>query len=359
MSMNNLLIENETVWQRLKNETRPIIMYGMGDGAEKILNVFKLYDIKIKDIFASDQFVRGHSFARIKVKKFSEIQQLYDDFIIVIAFASQRDDVLSTFAALDNKYDVVVPDVPVSGGGVFDIAFFQNHQKEIQEVYNMFEDDISRQTYIDTINYKISGKLSYLKHSETDKACVFTEILKPQKNETFIDLGAYNGDTIRELLSFTDGEFENIVAFEPDGKTFKKLKKYCDEKLKGRVEIYNAAAWDSEDTLLFAAKAGRNSTFDMLCGVETKTLSVDHVLNGRKATLIKMDVEGAEKEAITGAAHTIRDFTPKLNIAVYHRNDDIFAIPLQLHKINQNYKFYLRHHPYVPSWDTNLYAIPR
>lgn len=74
-------------------------------------------------------------------------------------------------------------------------------------------------------------------------------------------------------------------------------------------------------------------------------------------TYLKMDVEGAEREAIAGAEKTIRQYAPKLNIAAYHRSEDFFQLLLLIHALQPSYRLYLRHHPYVPAWDTNLYAI--
>ena len=62
-------------------------------------------------------------------------------------------------------------------------------------------------------------------------------------------------------------------------------------------------------------------------------------------------------QAIAGAAQTIRQHRPKLNIAAYHKNEDFFQLPLLVHTLCPDYRLYLRHHPYVPAWDTNLYAV--
>ena len=71
-----------------------------------------------------------------------------------------------------------------------------------------------------------------------------------------------------------------------------------------------------------------------------------------------MDVEGFEREAIWGAAQTIAHYTPKLMISLYHRNEDIFELPLLIKMLNPNYKLYIRHQLYIPAWETNLYAVP-
>jgi len=70
-----------------------------------------------------------------------------------------------------------------------------------------------------------------------------------------------------------------------------------------------------------------------------------------------MDIEGAEYQAIKGAENTIRRHSPKLMISLYHRNEDMFKLPLLIHSINPDYKFFIRHQLYIPAWETNLYCI--
>ena len=86
--------------------------------------------------------------------------------------------------------------------------------------------------------------------------------------------------------------------------------------------------------------------------------SVDSILGKRSATIIKMDVEGFEREAIWGSAINIAHNTPKMMVSLYHRNEDIFELPLLIKKLNPAYKLYIRHQLYIPAWETNLYATP-
>lgn len=91
--------------------------------------------------------------------------------------------------------------------------------------------------------------------------------------------------------------------------------------------------------------------------VETALLSVDKAVE-EQATLIKLDVEGSEREAITGAQRQIAGGADVIS-ALYHRSEDLFAIPLQLKEINPELKFYVRHQLYIPAWETNLYAVAK
>lgn len=346
----------ETVWDKLKKDKRPILLYGMGDGADKILKVFESYEIKASGVFASDEFVRGHDFAGFPVRTLAQTIDIFgQDIVIVISFASQRAEVLKKMYELNSKFDVVAPDVPVAGNGVFNLEFAKAYEKEFDKVFELLADERSKQVLDNMICFKLTGKIEYLRQGEDDKNEIFTDILKPTINEHFVDLGAYNGDTIRELLSYTNGKFASITALEPDKRNFRKLAKYAEENLSGDIVLENGGVWDSDCVLTFAAKAGRNSKVSSK-GIETNMRSVDSVLAGKECTFLKMDVEGSEKEAILGARNTIQKWKPKLNIAAYHRNEDLFALILQIYEICKEYKFYLRHHPYVPAWDINLYA---
>lgn len=352
------LHETESVWTRLQRETRPIVLYGMGDGADKILRVFAEKQISASGVFASDEFVRGHRFAGFPVRTLSQIiEEFGQDIVIVLSFASQRPELLARFYELDTQFDLVAPDVPVAGEGLFDLKFVEQHAAELQEAYGYLADETARQVFSDIVNFKVSGKIAYLRHCETNKQEVFSSVLQPRTKEHFVDLGAYNGDTIRELLSYTGGAYASITALEPDRRNFRKLKKYAEEQLDAaRVQLVQAGSWFEDTELTFAAKAGRNSALSAQ-GVRTQMRTVDSVLDGAPCTLLKLDVEGAEHQALLGAQETIRRYRPRLNVACYHRNEDLFDLPRQLKDLCPTYQLYLRHHPYVPAWDVNLYAV--
>ena len=353
----DFLSVEQSVWCRLQEETRPIALYGMGDGADKILAQFDRLGIRASAVFASDEFARGNLFHGFCVRKLSDtVAELGEDIVIVIAFASQRHEVLQLMYALEDKYDVVAPDVPVVEGPLFDEDFVRAHQDEMQCAYDLLADDLSREVFLDTVRFKLSGKMEYLRHSESDKDEVFHNLLRPTVEEHFSDLGAYNGDTIRELLHYTDGKFASVIALEPDRRSFRKLDEWASANITGDVTLVQAGAWNEDTVKCFTDQAGRQSRVAGQ-GKETQMRALDSVLSGRACTYLKMDVEGAEREAIAGAENTIRQYAPKLNIAAYHRSEDFFQLLLLIHALQPSYRLYLRHHPYVPAWDTNLYAI--
>lgn len=348
------ITEKQSCWERLKIEKRPIFIYGMGDGALKIMSVFRSKNIALSGIFASDDFVRGHSFEGYHVHKLSEIEESIDDFVVVLAFAAGYQEIVDKIYNIASQHTLYVPDVPVTGSGLFDYNYCLENAEKFQMVYDSLADDYSRKVYANIINFKISGKIEYLSAVTTQKSEIYKKIIKPSLNEVYVDLGAYNGDTIRELMEFTHGKYASVYALEPDKKNFKKLAKFVDGMK--HIYAYNSAAWCKDTELPFASKAGRQSSISADASTMINARSVDSILNGKAATLIKMDVEGFEREAIWGASNTISKFSPKLMISLYHRNEDIFELPLLIHKLNPNYKIYIRHQLYIPAWETNLYA---
>ncbi|MBQ8825422.1 MAG: FkbM family methyltransferase [Ruminococcus sp.] len=354
--MLSFITEKLTAWEKLQAEERPIFIYGMGDGAEKIMRVFREKKIPLAGIFASDDFVRGHSFAGYKVRKLSEIEEQVDDFVVVLAFAAGYQSLVDKIIEIGKKHTLLVPDVPVAGGGLFTYEYCLEHAEELQTVYDMLADEYSKKVYANIINFKISGKIHYLMEVTTPKAEIYRKVIHLTPNEVYVDLGAYNGDTIREVLQFTRDKYIRIYAIEPDRKNYKKLIKYTDGM--PNVYTYNAVAWCTDTEVPFATKAGRQSAVSAF-GQTVPAIAVDSVLQGKVATLIKMDVEGCEREALWGCAQTIAHYNPKLMVSLYHRNEDMFSLPLLIQKLNPNYDIYIRHQLYIPAWETNLYAVPK
>ena len=324
----------------------------MGNGGDKIFELCDKIGVKISDVYASDEFVRGHSFHDIRVKKYSEIESLYDDFVILLGFAVFRDDLMQRVDSMARTHTLYVPDVPLFGANVFDIDFFNAHYDEIERTYGLLADDISKQTFVDIINAKLSGSYSLLRRCEVDREDVFRDIIHLGNHEKYIDLGAYDGDTIEEFLSHTGGRYSRITAFEPDEKNMKKLSyKYGPLD---NCRLYPYASWSGDAVMHFSGNGGRMSSLSDI-GAQVQARAVDSVC--MSATYIKMDVEGAEYETLFGCRRIITHSHPALAVSAYHRSEDIFRLPLLINEIEPKYKIYLRHHRYVPAWETNLYCV--
>lgn len=354
------------LWEYLRFVNRPIVLYGMGDGAEKIAAVLGSKGLEVEEIMASDDFVRGQSFLGHRVKTLSEIDRDYGgDAIILISFGTHIPDVMKhIYEIKKQRPEIFAPCVPVAGDTLFDLEFARAHKTELQSVYKMLADEQSKKVFENVIRYKLSGDFDLLRDIESPSEEKF-DLLNIGTEETYVDLGAYDGDTLVEFLNETSMQFRKLYAMEPDSKSCRKLKRRLYMLTPAVFECFNCGAWSENTTAVFSLNGGRGSRAVKDGEAprrpsrirEVKMMTVDSMLRGNEATYIKIDVEGNEREALRGAEHTIAEFKPKLNIALYHRSEDMYELPLLIAKLNKKYKFYMRHHPYIPDWDTNLYCI--
>ena len=348
--MLDFMSEKKSSWEKIQESGLPVVVYGMGNGADKVIDEFIRLGISVKGVTASDNFVRGQSFRGYKVTKLSDFD---GEFIVAVAFASCVPEVMNHIFSLQNKHRVIVPCVPVFGDDIFNREFIENNKDKLISAYGLFEDE-SKKTFAGCIDFIFGGELDKLKEITTDKDEVFENIIKFDDEESYLDLGAYRGDTVEEFLKYCNWKYSDITALEPDVRTYKKLCDYL--KNIPKSVACQKAVYSENKTIVFSNKAGRQSAISSK-GTEIDAITVDTICKDKNITYIKMDVEGAEAEAIDGAEETLRNKKPKLNIALYHRSVDIFELPLKIASINNNYKFYIRRHPYIPCWDMNLYCI--
>ena len=359
----NLTLPSRDLWEYLKATDKTVVMYGMGNGADKILRICERYGITVADFFASDGFVRGHSFHGKTVLSYSAVKEKYgaENIIVLLSFASSLPNVLDTIKTVAAECELYAPDVAVCGDTLFDLEFFNANKQSFETVYGLLADSESRKIYENVILYKLTGRIDFLDKAVSDKTAVYKELLRAQDFAISADLGAYNGDTIRELMPYAPS-LEKIYAFEPDRRSFRKLSDFC-ATLSDTPQIIpvNAAAWSENTTLTFGDEGNRNSG---ICAVgkgaksvEVNAQSLDNILCAERVDYIKYDVEGAEREALIGSSKTILAHRPALLVSVYHRSEDMFALPLQIHELRPDYKFYLRRYPYIPAWDLNLICV--
>ncbi len=359
----NLMLPENDLWTHLKTTDKTIVMYGMGNGADKILAVCERFGIEVSDFFASDGFVRGHSFHSKTVLSYSAVKEKYgtENIIVLLSFASSLPDVMDNIRRIASECELYAPDVPVCESELFDRVFFEKNKDKFNAAYELLSDEESRRIYENVILYKLTGNIRYLDKAVCSKDTVYRELLCASGFKCTADLGAYNGDTIRELIPYSPS-LKKVFAFEPDRRSFRKLNDYCTTvNYLPEIITVNAAAWSEETLLKFGDEGNRNSG---ICanGKGAKTVEVqanflDNVLCGERVDYIKYDVEGAESEAIIGSEKSILTHRPKLLISAYHRSEDIFALPLQIHALRPDYNLYLRRYPYIPAWDLNLICV--
>ena len=353
-------LDTPDLFMRLAAERPAVLLYGMGNGADKIIAELESRGVPVAGVFASDGFVRGQIFHGMRVRSFSEIRAAYDPHgtVILLSFGSARPEVLESICRVAEAFPLLVPDMPVCGGPLFDSAFARAHAEEIAAARALLADEPSRELYDRILSFRLSGSLTTLLEAVSHESA--WDILKrsPVTVRRIADLGAYTGDSAREAMAHFPLEF--ILAAEPDRRNFKKLSAWREGVADCTVECHMVAVCDRVGEAAFDASGNRNAG---LCtgraATTVATATPDSLLQGRAVDYIKYDVEGAEQQALLGTAESIRAHRPALRVAAYHRSADLFEIPLLLARLCENYDLYLTRERSVPAWDIDVVAIPR
>lgn len=99
------------------------------------------------------------------------------------------------------------------------------------------------------------GELDTLRNITTPKSEAFKGFFKPRSDEDYLDLGAYRGDTVDELLRYSGGSYGSITALEPDKKTFAKLTAHLDRD--GELHVASKAIASHGGVVGFSGAAGQ------------------------------------------------------------------------------------------------------
>ncbi|MDR0735674.1 MAG: FkbM family methyltransferase [Zoogloeaceae bacterium] len=169
-----------------------------------------------------------------------------------------------------------------------------------------------------------------------------------------IDCGAFNGDSLKHLAK-GGYDFASIAAFEPDAKNFCQLVR--ESEYYENIVCFPCALGSQTEVLRLSAMANTASHISSTGTQHVQCVTLDEVLPSFAPNLIKMDIEGAELEALRGAYRLISRHRPGLAISVYHTPGHLWQIPLLLHDWNLGYRFYLRGHAHN-SFELVLYALP-
>ena len=190
---------------------------------------------------------------------------------------------------------------------------------------------------------------------------IYFDLLEPHTYEVFADVGAYDGKSTYDFFEWC-GMSGNSKAFvfEPNEdmknaivRTIQKGKDY---------KIVQAGAWDRNTRLGFVKSNKADSSHvvedeeTIENGIDVVSLDTYFESEAVLPTYIKMDIEGAEFNALIGAKKIISEHKPRLAISIYHKQEDLWVLPNLLLDFCPDYKFYVRHYTMAHA-DTVLYAV--
>ncbi|CAM4092731.1 FkbM family methyltransferase [Bacillus manliponensis] len=338
----NTFIQRE-IYEQINNN-KSIILFGAGTWGtsylEAIKNSFNTILFCDNDPSKWKDTVEG-----IPVIGFDELKKSYNNYYIAITTLQYYDEVLQQLEK-NHLTDKLVH---------LDVLLTRNNYDSFVKAYDLLADEHSKQIFYERICYCITANPKYLIPLRSKGPQYFEQnILSLSNKEVFIDGGAYTGDTVEEFLKQTKGNFKKIYSFEPEESKHKEfLKKFSPLK---NIKLIPYGLWKKNDVLRFNSKDDASSSVNKNGNIEIPVVSIDEYLDGKPATFIKMDIEGAELMALKGAKKTIKKYKPKLAICVYHKPLDLVQIPLFLKELVPDYRIYLRHYN-INHCETVCYAI--
>lgn len=223
-----------------------------------------------------------------------------------------------------------------------DIMDIQERRIELSKVYDLLEDYESKLIYRTMVESRYTYNIDVLSRTCRDHQYFPTDIFQLGQDEIFVDGGAFDGDTIDEFLGMTEGRFQAIYAFEPDYQNYSRL------SVKHRnadIKLFNMGLYSEDGVVSFSSGRGGSSVIEEEGVEKIEVCNFDALADGSKdVSLIKMDIEGSELDALKGMKETICRCRPKLAICIYHKFEDLWEIPLFIKELVPDYKLYIRNY---------------
>lgn len=293
----------------IKGRTYPgIIIYGCGHDGNLIQEVLEICGYTISCWCDSNQELWGQNLKGKKIISPTQLIERYDDYLVVIgSMGGYKYLILEHLRAIG---------FPLENTVILDET---------------------------TSNYAIR-KMQYF------------DLFQPDKKEVFIDAGAYNGDTIFDFLEWINGNDYTVYSLEPLKHLCKFISKRLDKNGISGVKLLNYAAWHKKEELDFLDEGDGSAIVKREGTIIVNGDAIDNLIFEDTVTFIKLDIEGAELNALKGARKTIQKNHPKLAICIYHKPLDIWEIGRYILELNPNYKLYIRHYT-LTMYETILYAV--
>ena len=335
----------------------PTYIYGAGEGANNVTRRASAIGFQFEGKIVDEKYYKENSGCEC-LEELLKKEQMN----LVVAHRGFDENKLSEYR---DSIGIVL-DVDCFSGNydaeheMLTYEFVKDNEKELTEIYNSLADDKSRETLLAYINQKISMDYKYLKSVKADVQYFDPEIVKLMENEALVDAGAYVGDTvlsfIRQLEKTGINTWDAIYSFEPDPRNYKKLSELNIENF----YTFMLATSDHKDSVSFLT-VGKGSSSGITVSdensIQIQSDEIDDVLDGKKVTFIKMDVEGYELASLKGARRIIENQRPKLAICIYHKLNDLWEIQKYIESVVDGYKYYIRAYEDTAT-ELVLYAIP-
>lgn len=354
--LGNKINKRELILKSLKDDGCVVIVYGSGKFGVAAAEMCIKNGIKIGAFLEPAQYyyagknilLDGERYDCINDELLNELDYSFNMLLGVIDY--------SLLSNLKRKYTNchIVEYLDAYEPHIITGNYIKKNLGMLNEIYNALVDKESRDVLYQYIYARYTGDVTLLSNLKHDDNYLYDwELLNLNKNDIVLDGGAFDGDTIKEIINFVGEIPKKIFAFEPDINNLTKLKNNISDNF-NHIFTVQAGLYCKDAELRFNNDGTLGSSIDENGRCIVKVQGIDEHEEYMNVTIIKMDIEGSELDALHGAYNLLKKEKPRLAICIYHKNDDIIDIYNYLKQFD--YKFYLRQHSSSVE-ETVLYAI--
>lgn len=229
----------------------------------------------------------------------------------------------------------------------------------VLDAANLWADEASCQEYSAHIRLRALGDPSGLPKPAVEESYFLDGAFQAEPGDTFLDCGAFDGDTVRAMIA-RQPDFGAIHAIEADSNSFTKLRTYVDglgPALRNKIQLHSCAVGSQRGHVKFENDGTITSKISDAGPLTVELFPIDELCAAIPLSFIKMDIEGAEFDALMGAKNVIQRDRPILAICVYHSQNDLWRIPLLIRSFYPDYRMYLKSYS-GDGIQTVAYAVP-
>ncbi len=348
----------EAIIVDLKSDGLPVAIYGAGQIGKEVAAVLMANQIEVLCFLETQEYlwpgksieICGNNIICIEV---DELSRHYSDYNIVLGVI---ENIL--LPTLREKFPAVhyIEYLDVHPSHRMEYGFLTENRLIIEEIYEVLADQESKDVFEAYLHARYTGDITSISSLARNDGHMYDwGLLNVSANDVIVDGGAYVGDTVLEIFEYLEKYPKHIFAFEPDSINLEQLMKNVASTAEEEVvTVVNAGLFDSDTILRFSGGGNIGSTVLADGSEEIRVISLDRHEEYKDVTIIKLDIEGSELNALKGAERLIAKNHPKIAVCIYHNNEDV----IDLYKLlkEYHYRFYLRQHSHS-SEETVLYAL--
>lgn len=347
---------NDSSIDVLISDKLPIVIWGCGSLSHSTRRMLESHGLSIAAFWEDNP--SSNECEGIPILSYEETEKAFERFDVVVGHS--RYDLASDLKDRHPSINNVFCFVNLCYGQWKGISrdFILNHIDGYEKTYSFLSDDLSKKCLVAYLNSRSNDDYRFLLPVCKEPFGYFDNpFFSVSDKEVYCDVGAYNGDTVKEFLKITNNRYERIIAIEPEEDSYRKLVEYIKKIGLHNIDTYMNACWNEDTELQFRLSeesSSINNSKDCYSNTEMKTVlieakKIDNQFKNQRISLIKINYLQGVKECLLGAEETLKANKPKLAITVGFDEWGLIDLPQTVMNINNKYKLGLRYASPMPA----------